>query len=358
MGAGRPSPTSKATKGSRAGQCYHPVLRASVVIPTLHGGDSLRRCIHALEAQTFTDFEIVIVDNSGRRAAREAVPSSAVRLIENAGNVGFGEAINQGAAASRADYICTLNDDAYPEPGWLAALVAAADSDPAVGMCASLILLEGRGGAIDSAGLGIYPDGTTKQAGRGRSAADYAASQETLLPSGCAALYRRSMLQEIGGFDGEYFLYGEDSDVGLRARLAGWNCLFEPRAVVSHDYSGSAGRASRLKAFYVERNRLYTVLKLFPISCWPAVPFHVFRRYWAHWRAAAQGGGLAGEFGRRESSLQLVLIVLQAHGAALAALPRLWSLRRQFRRHRRLSASQFRSLLNRYRMTAREIAEQ
>jgi GT2 family glycosyltransferase len=333
-------------------------LRASVVIPTLHGGDTLRRCVQALEAQTLTAFEVVIVDNSGRGAAREAAQSSRVRLIENARNVGFGEAINQGAAASHADYICTLNDDAYPQPGWLAALVAAADADPGVGACASLILLEGQGAAIDSAGLGIYPDGTAKQLGRGNTPQDYPTAQDALMPSGCAALYRRSMLEQIGGFDGEYFLYGEDSDVGLRTRLAGWKCILEPRAVVSHDYSGSAGRASRLKAFYVERNRLFTVLKLFPLSCLPAMPFFVFRRYWAHWRAASRDSGLAGEFGRRESPRQLVLIVLQAHGAALAALPRLWSLRRQFRRHKKLTASQFRSLLNQYRITAHEVAGQ
>jgi GT2 family glycosyltransferase len=311
-----------------------------------------------LEAQTLTAFEVVIVDNSGRGVAREAAQSPRVRLIENTRNVGFGEAINQGVAGSSADYICTLNDDAYPEPGWLAALVAAADSDSAAGSCASLILLEGQGSSIDSAGLGIYPDGTAKQLGRGRAPQDYPAAQEALMPSGCAALYRRSMLEQIGGFDGEYFLYGEDSDVGLRARLAGWTCVLEPRAVVSHDYSGSAGRASRLKAFYVERNRIFTVLKLFPASCWPAMPFYVFQRYWAHWRAASSDSGLAGEFGRRESPWRLVLIVLQAHWAALAALPRLWRLRRQFRGHIKLTSSQFRSLLNQHRITAREIAGQ
>jgi GT2 family glycosyltransferase len=311
-----------------------------------------------LEAQTLADFEIVIVDNSGRGVARDAAQSSRVRLIENAQNAGFGEAVNQGAAESAADYICTLNDDAYPQPGWLAALVAAADSDPSVGACASLILLEGQGGAIDSAGLGIYPDGTAKQLGRGDTPQDYPAAQDALMPSGCAALYRRSMLERIGGFDGDYFLYGEDSDVGLRASLAGWKCLLVPGAVVSHDYSGSAGRASRLKAFYVERNRLFTVLKLFPLTFWPAMPFYVFRRYWAHWRAVSSDSGLAGEFGRRESALQLVLIVLQAHAAAFAALPRLWSRRRQFRRHKKLTASQFRSLLNQHRITAREIAGQ
>ena len=334
------------------------MLRASVVIPTLHGGHSLLRCVRALEAQTIDDFEIVIVDNSGRAVAHEAAKSERVRLIDNDQNVGFGAAINQGATDSNAEYICTLNDDAYPEPGWLEALIGAADSDPTVGMCASLILLNGESDAVDSAGFGIYPDGTTKQVGHRQPAANFASPTDALLPSGCAALYRHTMLEAIGGFDDDYFLYGEDSDVGLRGRLAGWSCLYEPHAVVWHDYSGSAGRASRLKAFYVERNRLYTLLKLFPASAIAAAPFYALARYWAHWQAASRGGGLAGEFGIKESPLRLVLIVLQAHLAAFAKLPRLWSQRRRFRSQRKMTTSQFRLLLNQHHMTAREIAEQ
>lgn len=305
-----------------------------------------------------SDFEVVVVDNSGRGAAREVAQSPRVRIIENPVNAGFGGAINQGAAGSQADYICSLNDDACPAPGWLAALVAAVDADPQAGMCASLILLEGQANSVDSAGLGIYPDGTTKQVGHRRSAQEFAGPRDVLLPSGCAALYRRTLWEQIGGFDDAYFLYGEDADIGLRAQLAGWRCLYAPGAVVSHDYSGSAGRASRLKAFYVERNRLFTVIKLFPIEAVLATPFHAMRRYWAHWRSASSGGGLAGEFVRRESPLQLVLIVLQAHVAALAALPRLWSLRRQFQPQKKLSNSAFRQLLQQHRITAREIAEQ
>lgn len=178
------------------------------------------------------------------------------------------------------------------------------------------------------------------------------------MPSGCAGLYRRSMLQQIGGFDDDYFLYGEDSDVGLRGQLAGWKCLFEPGAIIAHDYSGSAGRASRLKAFYVERNRLCTLIKLFPIGMIAVAPFYALARYWAHWRAASRGEGLAGEFGIKQSPLQLVLIVMQAHWAALIRLPRLWRIRNRFGAQRKLSSSQFRALIQQHRMTAHEIARQ
>lgn len=355
---GRFTPNSQATRGLRAGQCYHPDLLATVVIPTLQGGESLTRCVHALEAQTVADFEIVVVDNSGEQVARQALELAQVRIIENTENVGFGAAINLGAKNSRAEYICALNDDAYPSSGWLGALCDAAESEPRVGMCASLILLSSDDGKVDSAGFGVYPDGTTKQVGHGEPASKYHERREALVPSGCAGLYRRSMLEEIGGFDDDYFLYGEDSDVGLRGRLAGWKCVFEPKAIVMHDYSVSAGRASYLKAYYVERNRIYTLLKLFPLTEVLLSPLYSMARYWAHWRAASRGEGLAGEFSGKQSPLHLVLIVFQAHLAALVRIPRLLSRRRRFNSQREMSHSEFRALLRRYGLTASEIAGQ
>src|ERR1700733_963755 len=111
-------------------------------------------------------------------------------------------------------------------------------------------------GQIDSAGMLICGDGSSKQRGHLEPPEKYLAPAEVLLPSGSAALYRRAMLDEIGGFDEGFFLYCEDQDLGLRAQWAGWKCLYAPRAVVDHHYSHTAGRATPLKAYYVERNRL------------------------------------------------------------------------------------------------------
>ncbi len=327
------------------------MLRASVVIPTLGGGEPLERCIAALEGQTFKDFLIVVVDNSGGRATADLAARPLVRVIENPDNRGFGAAVNAGWRTFPADYLLTINDDAYAAPGWLAALAAAAESDPKAGMCASRIVLRAEPGALDSAGLAIYADGSTKQRGRGRPAATFTKREEVLLPSGCAALYKREMIDQIGGFDESYFLYGEDAELGLRARLAGWTCLFEPDALVEHDYSSSAGRASALKAFYVERNRLFTVAKLFPVSAWPGVLLHAARRYWRHWRAAARGEGLAGELSREQGALTLGVTALRAHLAALRHLPRLL-------RARPAGSGRMRDLIRRFGISAEEIAAQ
>lgn len=332
--------------------------RAAVVVPTLHAGAPLDRCLDALDGQTFDDFEVLIVDNSGRGLAAEFASRPRVRILSNRQNVGFGAAINQGAAASEAEFILTLNDDARPRPGWLAALVETADSDPRCGMCASRIVFSADPEKLDSAGLAIYPDGTAKQRGHLRPAAEFDRPGEVLLPSGCAALYRRAMLEAIGGFDADYFLYCEDSDVGLRGRLAGWRCLYAPEAWVEHDYSGSAGRASPLKAFYVERNRLYTVAKTYPARLFFALPWYTLKRYAAHWRASRAGRGLAGEFTGQESLGRGVIIVVSAHWHALKAF---WTLRRKRKRVQSgkvLSASEFQRLLAEHSISASEIAAQ
>ena len=336
-----------------------PAPRAIVVIPTLLGGESLQRCLTSLAVQTFTNFEVVVVDNSGRGIARNLANPPHVRVIENSENVGFGAAANQGWKASEAEFLITLNDDAYPAPQWLENLVAACEQDGSIGMCASQIRLLASRGRLDSAGLNIYPDGTSKQRGHGREASKYGTPEAVLLPSGCAALYRRSMIEQVGDFDPDYFLYVEDTDLGLRGRLAGWRCVYVPEAIVEHEYSKSSGRASRVKAFYVERNRLFTVVKLFPAVLWPFVPLFSAWRYLAHFAALLQGKGLAGEFrGPSESWWQLVLIVVSAHWHTLLHFGELLRKRRTARRNARLGPLEFWRLLRRHAAGAREVASQ
>ena len=328
-------------------------------MPTLHAGENLRHCLEALTQQTFDSFETIVVDNSGSGAASGFADLPGVRTIANNKNVGFAQAVNQGIASSEAEFVCTLNDDAYPAENWLAQLVAACADHPKTGMCASQIRLRSSPDRLDSAGLNIYGDGTTKQRGHGRPVQDYAQPSAALLPSACAALYRRSMLEEIGVFDADYFLYCEDADLGLRARLAGWECRYVPTAQVDHDYSGSAGRASALKAHFVERNRLYTVCKVFPVVLWPLVPWYSLYRYAAHLRAGVKGRGLASEFENRQNRWwQLVLIVMSAHWSTLIHLPQLLLKRRRVQRTRVLGVRAFRELLRQHYSSATEIAQQ
>jgi len=332
----------------------------TVIIPTLEGGENLEKCLAALASQTFTRFEIIVVDNSGGAAGVPDGPAGGrVRVLRNETNAGFGAAVNQGIRAAGGELICTLNDDAFPEPHWLEELASACAGDLSVGMCASQIRLAGAPERLDSAGMQVYLDGSSKQRGRMALAADFSAREEVLFPSACAALYRVAMLEKIGGFDPDFFLYCEDTDLGLRARRAGFRCLYVPSAVVYHRYSGSAGRASAAKAFYVERNRLYTVIKNFPVWLWPAVPIFSAYRYGMHLYSLLAGRGLASEFQRGSDPWwKLMKIVLAANWQAFRHLPSLLAKRRRAARLAAISGWAFLRLLRRHSISARDLALQ
>jgi GT2 family glycosyltransferase len=317
----------------------------------LAADESLDECLASLERQTFRDFEVIVVDNSGEGK----MPSTrGASVIANDRNVGFGAAVNQAFHQSRAPFLAVLNDDAVAHPGWLEALSAAMEERSDVGMCASQVRLAG-GDRLDSAGMLLAGDGSSKQRGHLESPALYARAEEALLPSGSAACYRREMLDEIGLFDESFFLYCEDTDLGLRARWAGWECLYVPAALVEHRYSHSAGRASALKAYYVERNRLFLIFKNFTLLDLALVPYFGTARYFWHVMYALRGRGKAAEFQRTGGSFfRLPWYVVRSHFALLARFRKILRQRRGMKR--RLTPKQFRRLIHRFSITPRKVA--
>ncbi len=328
-----------------------PIPAVTVAIPTLAADEALTECLAALERQTFSNFEVIVVDNSGRRRVKAA---GRVRVIANERNAGFGAAVNQAWRESQGEFLAVLNDDTIAHPNWLAALSAAMLSSPGVGMCASLVLLAGEC-RVDSAGMLLCPDGSSKQRGHLEPPENHTRPEEVLLPSGSAALYRRRMIEEIGSFDERFFLYCEDTDLGLRARWAGWECLYVPEAVVEHRYSHSAGKASVLKAYYVERNRLFVIVKNFPLPELLLAPAWSLARYFWHAVYAIRGQGKAAEFRRDGSTaVQLFVFVVRAHFALLASFPALW--RKRQKAKRRLTPKQFRQLMRKFAIGPRQVA--
>jgi GT2 family glycosyltransferase len=329
----------------------------AIAIPTLRGDETLDSCLHALNNQTYSDFQVVIVNNSGRELAigggQFVFPIS---VISPAANVGFGAAINMAIRATDARFVVTLNDDTEPDPGWLSALVREMESDPEIGMCASNIRMF-NGDQLDSAGMSICFDGSSRQRGHREPSTGFTQSEDVLLPSACAALYRRAMLDEIGLFDEDFFLYCEDTDLGLRARWSGWRCRYVAGAAVRHRYSHTAGAFSPLKARYVERNRLWVAIKNFPAAMLIASPIVAFQRYLWQIAAIRSQRGAAAEFMRSGQSFASAgAILAAAHWDTLLQLPALLRKRAALRRKRRLRPAEFTRLMRAHRITAKDLA--
>ncbi len=331
--------------------------RVTVAIPTLAADSALIECLESLSVHAARDVEVVVVDNSGQGlVGKKGLARGSVRVIENRCNEGFGAAINAVYRASGAPYVAALNDDAVVRPGWAEALVEAAERDAGVGMCASRILLSGSG-ALDSAGMLIARDASSKQRGHALAASAFDTKEDVLFPSGCAALYRRAMLDEIGGFDEDFFLYCEDTDLGLRAQWAGWRCIYVPEAVVEHRYSHSAGRASALKAYYVERNRLFVLAKNYPANLVPgALCATVARYFWHAWFLMGRRGAAAKYRHDGGSAFALVWFAARAHLAVLANWTSLRRKRRRILESARIGSREFRALLGRHSITVKEVA--
>jgi GT2 family glycosyltransferase len=331
-----------------------PASIVTVVVPTLGADDALAGCLRALETQTFERFDVVVVDNSGMN--RVQAGGARVRVIANARNVGFGSAVNQAIRSSDAPYVAALNDDAEADPAWLERLVAAAEARPRAGMFASEVRLA-ESGMLDSTGMLIAADGSSKQRGHLDAPEIFAQEHDALCPSGSAALYRRTMLDQVGLFDETFFLYCEDTDLGLRARRAGWECGYVAGATVRHRYSHSAGRASPLKAYYVERNRLFTAIKNLPFGMLVKAPFYAAARYFWHVVSMLEGRGKVAEFRQAGYSAALLpFLVFRAHFATLARMPYLISERRRIRGSARIGEGEYRALLAEYSIGIRQVA--
>jgi GT2 family glycosyltransferase len=239
----------------------------SVVIVNWNGQPLLERCLAALDAQTYADREVIVVDNGSTDASLAwlAECQPAVRLLRNDHNRGFAAANNQGIRAARGRYVALLNNDAFATPGWLAALVAAAEAHPRAGMVASLMLFADRPSMVNSAGICVDRFGVSWDRAGGAPAAD---PESAIVPvfgaSAGAALYRREMLAELDGFDEDFFAYLEDVDLAWRARWLGWQAVLAPAARVLHIASATSREGSAFKTHCLARNKLLLLLKNYP----------------------------------------------------------------------------------------------
>jgi GT2 family glycosyltransferase len=277
-----------------------------------------------------------------------------VRLIELKENSGFAEGCNIGIRASGGDYVALLNSDTEVEPQWLEDLYKSASKNETTGMVASKILLDRDTREIDSAGMLIYPDGIGRQRGRGEiDEGQFDKEEETLYPSGCAALYKREMLNEIGLFDKDFFAYCEDTDLGLRGLRAGWKAVLAPKAVVYHKYSGAAGAYSVFKALHVERNRIWVALKNFPLTWLLLAPYFTLKRYIVQAYGIVVARGSASKFRESQPPAVIMSTIVRAYLSAIKGLPMM--LKKRMGIKRKISSREFIKLMKRYCISVSEL---
>jgi len=331
----------------------------SVIIVNYNRCELLGACLDSLENQTFQDFEIIVVDNGSTDSSPGFIRGKLGRLIDKAlfleNNTGFTGGCNRGMAEASGRLVALLNNDAEADPGWLEALARAAERSPHTGMWASKILFRDSG-RIDKAGHLIFPDGQNR--GRGTGEADrgqYQSREEALFPDGCAACYRRELLDETGGFDEDFFAYADDADLGLRARWLGWNCEYLPEAVVWHRHSSTTGSFDPAKVYWVERNRIWLAVKTLPLLLLLLSPWFTLYRFAWNFLAAATGRGAAGSFRSRYSWSDLAMVLIRATRDGWAGIFTQLGKRRRIMSARRMSGFAMLRLLMRFRISARRL---
>jgi hypothetical protein len=238
----------------------------SVIIVNYNGRHFLDACLSSLTSQTFQDFEIILVDNASTDNSDEYVHSRypSVLVIGNKENRGFAGGVNDGIRVAKGKYILTLNNDTIAEPGFVEHLKDAMETDDTIGMCAAKMLYPD--GRINSTAICISRSGAAWDRGRFEpDRGQYDRPEEVFGPCAGAALYRKKMLDKIGLFDEDFFLFMEDVDLAFRGRLAGWKCWYVPSARVVHIHGGTAGYNSMISIYYGNRNNFWYVIKDFPI---------------------------------------------------------------------------------------------
>jgi N-acetylglucosaminyl-diphospho-decaprenol L-rhamnosyltransferase len=272
----------------------------SVVIVSYQSGPTLELCLARLRAQTFTDFEILLVDNASTDGAPQAAVAAdpSIRFLEPGVNLGFAAGNNLAARQARGRWLVLLNPDAYPAPDWLEALVAGAARHPEVRCFTSLQMAADEPGLMDGAGDVMTSAGIPFRGGyRRRRPADLPEG-EVFSACGAATLIDRALFLALGGFDERFFCYCEDVDLGYRLRLAGEATLLLPEAVVEHVGSASTGVRSDFSIFHGSRNRVWTFLKNTPGPLlWLTLPLHVAVTaglLLLHWRRGDAGPAWRG----------------------------------------------------------------
>ena len=239
--------------------------RFSIVIPNWNGRRFLKACLDSLLLQSYDDIEIIVVDNASTDGSQDFVAEryAEVTLLPLEQNRGFTGACNAGMEAATGEFIALLNNDTEVEGNWVQAIESAFRRHPDVGMIASKMLLFDRRDTFHTAGDFFSIDGRAMNRGAWQvDRGQYDREEYVFGACGGSAAYRKSMLDQIGSLDDDYFFLLEDVDLAWRAQLAGYRALYVPSAVVYHHLSATGGGVTA--SFHDGRNGIWLLVKNVP----------------------------------------------------------------------------------------------
>lgn len=303
-------------------QAMPPPPSAAIVVVTHNSRAHFPALKAALEAQT-SRFELYVIDNCSRIEQRPApadLPACA-SIVQLEENLGFAAANNYAVARMAAPYVALLNPDAFPAPDWLDKLLEAAERRPEAGCIEATLLMADDEGRYDGIGDCLHACGASWRGARGRTRDQELREGYVFSACAAAALYRVKAWRALGGFDEAYFCYNEDVDLGFRLRLAGWETVLAPEAVVRHVGGGGSHASADFAAYHSTRNGIWTFYKNMPTPLLLALaPLQLAWCLYLLWSALLHGRAGA---------------IARAMRDAVVGMPEAWAKRRAVKRARR-----------------------
>ena len=245
-------------------------MKVSVVTPNYNGEKFLKTFFESLNNDSEFIGEVIIIDNGSSDNSKDYINSNTfdfpVKLIENSQNLGFAPAVNQGISHAKHEYIFSLNNDTEVKEGSIKHMVDLISSSEDIFSVQAKMLQFNNKDLIDDAGDEYNLLAWTKKTGENHNSNEFNQVKEIFSSCAGAALYKKSLLEELGMFDDNFFAYMEDVDLAIRAKINGYHNLLCPQAVVYH--IGSATSGSRYNEFKVKlaaRNNVWVVYKNIPI---------------------------------------------------------------------------------------------
>jgi GT2 family glycosyltransferase len=232
----------------------------SIILLSYNSKDDLSECIPSIKAQTYENYEIILVDNASTDGSVDFIRKNypTIKLVETGKNLGYPAGNNVGFGVAKGEYIVVVNPDIVADPKWLEELVKPFDEDPSISATTSKVLLYSQKDMINTCANTSHYTGLTFCRGLYKPADKFENYETVAAISGCSFAIRSSLLNSISGFDPDFFLYQEDADLSWRIRFAGGRIVYVPTSVIYHKFTFSI---APWKEFYLERNRYLILLK-------------------------------------------------------------------------------------------------